>query len=113
MLMHGREKRHSSSPDLPDRLLGPPTLLRKHEADHSITVEVMFYYMYFPDVSTKFLRAIMPTYFTFLDLISLVIFSERYKIRTSSYCNILYPPLTNYLIVSNILLNILFSESAL
>jgi len=56
---------------------------------------------------------ILPTYFTLLDLISLVIFSEGYKIRTSSYCNILHPPLTNYLIVSIILLNILFPESAL
>jgi len=56
---------------------------------------------------------IVPTYFTLPDLISLVIFSEGYKIRTSSYCNILYLPLTNYLIVPNILLNILFSESVL
>jgi len=56
---------------------------------------------------------IMPTYFTLPDLISLVIFGEGYKIRTSSYCNNHYPPLTNYLIVSNILLNILCSESVL
>jgi hypothetical protein len=45
--MHGRDPRYSSSPDIPDRLLSPPTLLRIQEADLSINVEVMFYYIYF------------------------------------------------------------------
>jgi hypothetical protein len=45
------------------------------------------------------------------DLINLIIFSEAYTLRSSSLCSVLQPPATVSLLVPNILLSALFSDT--
>jgi hypothetical protein len=55
------------------------------------------------------IRATSPTHLTFLDLITLIIFGEAYKLCSSSLCSLIQPPATSSLLGPNIAPRALFS----
>jgi hypothetical protein len=53
----------------------------------------------------------VPAHLIPLHLITLIIFSEAYKLQSSSLCSLLQPPATSSLLGPNILLRMLFSNT--
>jgi hypothetical protein len=47
------------------------------------------------------MRSTFPAYFIFLDLVTIIIFGEAYKLWSSSLCSLLQPPSTSSLLSSN------------
>jgi hypothetical protein len=60
---------------------------------------------------TSPMRVACPAYLILLALITLTILGEEYKPCSSSLCSFLQPPVTSYLLGSNILLSTLFHFS--
>jgi len=56
------------------------------------------------------IRATYLAHLILLELITLIIFGEAYKLRRSSLCSLLQPPVTSSLSVPTILLSTLFSN---
>jgi hypothetical protein len=56
------------------------------------------------------IRATSPAHRTLLDLINLTILGEEYKLRSSSLCSFLQPPVTSSLFGQNILISNPFSN---
>jgi len=57
------------------------------------------------------MHATLPTHFTLLDLITLIIFSKAYKLQNSSLCSFFQPHGTSSFLGPNILLRTLFSNA--
>ena len=57
------------------------------------------------------IRAAYPAHLIFLDFITRTMLGEEYRSFSSSLCNVLHSPVTSSLIVPNILLNTMFSNT--
>jgi len=57
------------------------------------------------------IRATSPTHLILLDFITRTIFGEQYRSLSSTLCSFLHSPVTSSLLETNILLNILFSNT--
>jgi len=68
------------------------------------TTKTLYAFLIFP------IRATCPSHLTLHNLITLTIFGEVYKLRSSSLCSLLQPPATSSLLCPNILLSTLFSN---
>jgi hypothetical protein len=55
------------------------------------------------------IRATCPAHLIFLDLISLIVLSEAYKLGSSSLCSFLHPPVTSSLLGPNIIYGKIFA----
>jgi len=53
----------------------------------------------------------MPPHLIILDMMSVIVVSEAYKLRSSSLCSLLQTPYTSSLLRPNILLSTLFSNT--